>query len=277
MAAARADPAWYQHWANTSANFRAHGDYSQAVSAMDRAIDRAPHSAELMLNRGYLEELRGDRAAAASYYRRAARFDPWVTTTAFMQSSEFRQGAVMGLRLGGNLGSGRPLLWRAYKAFEADRLDVALDLLDQTVRANPRLPRAYALRAQIHLRMGELDRAAQYAAVAQFVRGTDPWVMQAVIEVQTGIGDQVQAQVRLTEAIDSLLNQSSSERYFFAAYRRYSFQVDRHPGLIRSDIPAPLAAAAADMLSIGDLPQDAESDARLLLRQAGLEVKAIHR
>lgn len=274
MAAARADPAWYLHWANTSANFRAHGDYSQAVSAMDRAIDRAPHSAELMLNRGYLEELRGDRASAASYYRRAARLDPWITTTAFIRSSEFRKGAVLGLRLEGYQEGWRAPLWRAQEAFEAGDLRGAVDHLERTIEINPREAKAYALLAQVHLRSGEIDEAEQYAALAEFIRPTDPWVMQTAIEVQRAVGSPQLAEARLMEATDSLLNRSSSERYFFAAYRRYSFQVDRHPGLIRADIPAPLAAAAAEVLERGELNQKDTYAARLLLRQAGAEAKS---
>lgn len=267
--AADADPYWYLHWANAGVAARAEGDFAAAAKFLDLAIEKAPHSAELILNRGYVEDLRGNQDLAGSYYRLAARREPWIVRSSFIQSSGRRQDAVAGLRLDRYLDGDQPLLWWCYQALRDGHLEVADRMLTAGEQRMRRNARVYAFRAQYYLRTGALRRARSSAAAARFIRPTDPWIEWTWAEVVRALDGDEQAEERIADAVISYVNMSDSQRYYFAAHRRFSLQLDLHPMYVRSQPPEALVQAAAAVLEGSDLGHERRWAFEVFLNQSG--------
>jgi|GEM_PF-383967 len=114
-------------WANRAAlRFQA-GDVAGAINDLQAAVERAPESAFLWLNLGYLYEINGDDAAARDAYAGALRLSPAWAEDSFVLETQVRRDALEMFRTA--YGMPRFVSDEALALLQAGDADAARDLL----------------------------------------------------------------------------------------------------------------------------------------------------
>jgi tetratricopeptide (TPR) repeat protein len=181
--------------------YLAEGRLDDAHAAYDQARQLNPNLAAAHGGLGQVALLRGDLDAAENHFRVALRADEndVQALTGLGRIAQMRgdpQRALQLLTQAAGLAPDDPVIQTSYAQamLDQDMLDFAAEALDNALTVRPAYPQARALRAEVHVRKGELAKALPIFE-SLLSRG------EQVAAVRTGLGDIARAQGRLEDAI----------------------------------------------------------------------------
>jgi tetratricopeptide (TPR) repeat protein len=177
------------------------GRLDDAHAAYDQARQLNPNLAAAHAGLGQVALLRGDIDAAASHFNVALRADEnevqaltGLGNIAYMRGDSQRAQQLLTQAAG--LAPDDPLIQTSYAQAMMDQgmLDFAAEALDNALTVRPTYPQARALRAEVHVRKGDVAKALPiYESL--LARG------QQVAVARTGLGDIARAEGHYDDAI----------------------------------------------------------------------------
>ncbi|MGA9532121.1 MAG: O-antigen ligase family protein [Anaerolineales bacterium] len=242
--AANGDPYWGFHFANLSLVQWITDQQDEAIVSMQRAITDMPSEPTLAIMRGFYAESHGDFLLASAYYSEALREEPWMLWDDFFQRSPRRvPESTEGIT--SEFTEANLLLWRATLDLRTDNPEQAMALVSDAEHLSPRNSMIYALRAENYALHNQLDEAQRAVEIGRFIQPNDLLLQVLEARIAAQREDLDGARTALTQAANNVRYDTRSQRYYYAAYNRYSLPIDRLPAAFRA---APVPGLLDDLI-----------------------------
>lgn len=235
--ATNGDPFWGSHWANLAMVDWSNRNSVQAVQEMKLARLAMPTDASLSIMAGYFAETVAGPDQALPYYRQALIDNPWLLRDDFFGKDHSVRIPASPESLTTHLTEDGLLLWQAAQEIDADRPGRALPLIERAEQLKPNNATVYGLRAEFELSSGDLEGAWDSIQLGRFIQANNLQLAVLYAQIAEQRGDFGAAREGLTSAANMILQNTQSQRYYYAAYNRYSLPIDRVPAAFQ---PAPV-------------------------------------